>query len=300
MENVNDKKKTNIAIFLAIFANVIWGFGNCFLRLAYVYADTVVTLAYRFFVAFVLLNLWFLFGKEKISLKGKNIKVLLLYVLIIPINFFLESYGIYLTNAAFSGVIVAISPVFAIVFSCIWLKEYPTRKQTLFCFLPIIGVIIITISGKDLGVASAVGIIILLVYSVSSGAYKVVNRKLSNDFTAFERTYFLIGGCFITYIPYALIKTNCDFSVLLEPAKHIGFVLSILALAILNSIVANALINYSAKYISATKMANFVSIFTLTTALSGIIILGEPFSLSMLIGMILILIGVYVVTKDGK
>lgn len=297
MENSkNSKVKT--AILLAIVANIIWGFGNYFIELSFRYASVAVTLAYRFTLSFLLLNIWMLFGKAKLNLKGKNIKGLIIYTLIEPLCFFLESFGIYLTNASISGMIAAVSPVFAVILAAIFLKEYPTKMQALFCLFPILGVIIITLNGRSLGVAAPLGILILILYAVASGAYKAVNRGIADDFTAFERTYFLMGGCFITYVTYALIETKCDYT-LIEPLTHFEFIWPTLCLAILNSIISNTLINYSAKYMSATKMATFGSIITLTATISGVLLLNEPFNFTMLIGMALILIGVYVVTTKG-
>lgn len=298
MENSREGK-VKTAITLAILANVIWGFGNYFIELSFRYASVAVTLGYRFTLSFLLLNIWLIFGKGKINLKGKNIKGLIIYTIIEPVCFFLESYGIYLTNASISGIIAAVSPVFAVILAAIFLKEYPTKLQAFFCLLPIVGVIIITLNGASLGVVSVFGIIVLLLYAVSSGAYKAVNRGIADDFTAFERTYFLMGGCFVTYVVYALIETKCDYS-LIEPLTHFEFIWPTVCLAILNSILSNTLINYSAKYMSATKMATFGSIITLTATISGVLLLNEPFSFTMLIGMALILIGVYVVTTKGE
>ena len=297
MENSRENK-VKTAITLTIIANIIWGFGNYFIELSFRYASVAVTLAYRFSLSFLLLNIWMLFGKAKLNLKGKKLKGLIIYTLIEPLCFFLESYGIYLTNASISGMIAAISPIFAVVLAAIFLKEYPTKLQAMFSILPIIGVIIITLNGKALGVAPTFGIIVLLLYAVTSGAYKAVNRGIADEFTAFERTYFLMGGCFITYVTYALIETKCDYS-LIEPLTHFEFIWPTACLAILNSIISNTLVNYSAKYMSATKMATFGSIITLTATISGVLLLKEPFNFTMLIGMALILIGVYVVTTKG-
>ena len=60
-------------------------------------------------LAFLALNVVLLFGKAKISLKGKPLGSLLLLGFIQPVCYFIfETYGINSTSAAFSGEIKAV------------------------------------------------------------------------------------------------------------------------------------------------------------------------------------------------
>ena len=55
------------------------------------------------------------------------------------------------------------------VLTALFLKEYPTRRQVLFCIMPVAGVIIISATGKDLGVSNLLlGSIFLLLTMLSS------------------------------------------------------------------------------------------------------------------------------------
>ena len=64
-----------------------------------------------------------------------------------------ETYGILYTNSTISGLVLAMVPVVTIGTGALFLKEYPTTRQALFCSLPVAGVIIISVAGKSLEVA---------------------------------------------------------------------------------------------------------------------------------------------------
>ena len=97
-----------LALCCGIVGNIIWGTSYLFTRIAQQEAPPMVQMSLRFLLAFLLLNLMILFGWEKINLRGKNLKPLIILSCVEPIYFFFESYGIYYSNSTFSGVTLAI------------------------------------------------------------------------------------------------------------------------------------------------------------------------------------------------
>lgn len=150
MNTTSRKGSMTLALCCGITGNVIWGASYLFTRIAQQEAPPMVQMSLRFLLAFLLLNLMMLFGGEKIRLRGKNLRPLIVLSCVEPIYFFFESYGIYYSNSTFAGATLAIVPVIAIGMGVLILKEYPTRKQFLLCFVPIAGVILVTIAGSGL------------------------------------------------------------------------------------------------------------------------------------------------------
>ena len=103
-----------LALCCGVTGNVIWGASYLFTRIAQQEAPPMVQMSLRFLLAFLLLNLMMLFGWEKIRLRGKNLRPLIVLSCVEPIYFFFESYGIYYSNSTFAGVTLAIVPVIAI------------------------------------------------------------------------------------------------------------------------------------------------------------------------------------------
>ena len=197
-----------LALAAVTMGNVIWGFTFLFTRVALRTTDPAVMLSLRFVVAFLLLNVLLLTGHEKVSFRGKNPKGILALTVTEIAYFYFESYGVLYTNATFSGMVLAVSPIVAIVLAMVFLKEYPTRRQALFCVLPVVGVMLIVSAGKTLGVITPIGALFLLCSCLTSGAYKTANRKAAEEFSPFERTYVMIGGCALVFTAAALFTTR--------------------------------------------------------------------------------------------
>lgn len=153
----NRKNAATAALCTGVIGNVIWGSSYLFTRIAQNEPSPMVQLAWRFALAFLLLNLMILFGWEKLHLRGKKLKPLILLSAVEPLYFFCESYGIYYSNSTFSSVMLAIVPIIAIGLGTLILKEYPTTKQVLLCLLPIAGVVLVTIAGSRMGAVQPLG-----------------------------------------------------------------------------------------------------------------------------------------------
>ena len=294
-------KKTK-ALIAAVLGNILWGFALMFTRIGQQYALPPQQLAHRFTLAFLLSTLMVLFRMETYRLKGKKLRPLLLLCLCELSCFFFESYGIYYSNSTTAGIFMAVSPIAAMLLAALFLREPPTRWQIWWSVLPIAGVIIISTVGSSLGAVRVLGLFLLLMYCLSSGAYKTVNRSASREFTPFERMYTLMGACAITFSAVSLFQLKGDMGAFFAPLLHWQYDVSILVLSIFASIVANMLINYASGDISVTEMATLGALTTVCSTFAGIVFLREPFNMLILLGVVLILVGVWMVTarKERK
>ena len=180
MEHTPLKGRPWMPLAMAALGHIIWGFSVLFSKVAMEVAQPDVLLSIRFLLSALLMTLMILFGKAKVSLRGKNLKTLLLLAVTEPMYFYFESYGILYTNATFAGVVLAVAPVVAILLSMLFLKEYPTRRQAVFCLLPVAGVMLMTVSGSSMGIIRPLGVVFLMGACLTSGAYKTVNRRTAD------------------------------------------------------------------------------------------------------------------------
>lgn len=289
-----------MALFCGILGNVIWGFSFLLIRTAQQASSPEILLSVRFLLAWILLSIPLLTGKRKFQLRGKKLLPLFLLGVLEPCYYLCESYGIYYTNSTFAGMILAVVPVVSIGASILFLKEYPTRRQALFCILPVLGVIMITVSGKSLGVVNGRGIFFLICTCLASVGYKTANRKSSAEFTAYERTYVMMMFCAIVSTITAAIQEgsisaylNACQNALIQPQ----FLWSVIGLCLMGSIAANMLVNYAAASLSVTQMSTLGSLVTLIALFAGILILHEPYSAVFFLGAAFILIGTWQVTR---
>ncbi len=290
-------------LILGIMGNVIWGFSFLMQRVAQQVASPEIMLSVRFLLAWIILSIPLITGHKKIQLRGRNLKWFLLLGIMEPLYHFLEAYSIYYTNSAFAGVALSVSPIISIVLACLFLKEYPSRRQAIFCLLPVAGVIVITISGKELGVASTIGIIIVICCCLVSGMYRTLNRKISADFSTYERTYIMMTFCALAFLIAAIAGeggTAAYCSTVFTVMKEPEFLWPVLGMCILSSLGAKAMVNYATGKLSVTVMSSLSSLISLCSLIAGIVILHEPYSVPLLAGAAMILIGVWQVARPQK
>lgn len=286
-----------LALCCGVTGNVIWGASYLFTRIAQQEAPPMVQMSLRFLLAFLLLNLMMLFGWEKIRLRGKNLRQLIVLSCVEPIYFFFESYGIYYSNSTFAGVTLAIVPVIAIGMGVLILKEYPTRKQFLLCFVPIAGVILVTIAGSGLGAVQPIGVVLVFGACLFAAFYRVYNKDSSAEFTAFERSYFVIGMCMLVFTVAALCMERGDLTPFAAALHSKRFVLSTLVLSVFCSVAANILVNYSASILPMAIFSNLGSLITVCAMFLGIIFLDEPTNAMSLVGSAMVLVGLFLIAR---
>ena len=292
------KENTTKAVVSAALGNIIWGFSFLFTKIGLAMApDPNVMLAHRFIVATLVMVVLTLTGKGKISLKGKNWKPLVLLLLMQTLYYVFETYGVLHTNTTIAGLVLAVVPVVTIGTGALFLREYPTRRQALFCILPVAGVIIMTVTGQELGVAKPLGILFLLLTMLVSALFKTVNRKASQEFSPFERTFMVLANSAAVFSVMGMASVDWNIGAFVAPLLHGKYLISILCLSLLCSIAANMLVNYASARMSVFKVSSFGSLSTLCSVLVGVIFLREPMNLALFLGAVLILVGIRQVTK---
>ena len=293
---MSQRTKATIA---ALLGYSIFGFSFLFSKLALNVAEPLVLISVRFLLAFLALNVLLLTGKNKISLKGKPVPKLLLLGFVHPVMYFiLESYGISMTTAAFSGLMIGLSPVIGLVFGVLFLKERCTKLQAVCTVLSVVGVAMTGTGG--LGTVSFTGFALLLATAVCAALFPILSRSTATHFSAYERTYVMIGMGSIVFTVMALFQNRQDLSALAAPLSTGVFWVAVLYLAVVSSVGAFLLINYSLSHISAGRTLIFSNFTTVISVLAGILILGDQFSLVQLLGIVIITVSVFGVSYQKE
>ncbi|MDO4499853.1 MAG: DMT family transporter [Erysipelotrichaceae bacterium] len=290
-------KNEKLYMLMAFTGNAIFGFSFLFSKLALDIAEPLVLLAVRFSVAFILMNILYLFKLVDLKLKGKDLKPLIVLGLMQPVLYFIcESYGIKLSSSSFAGIIISLAPIAGLILAYIFLKERMSLKQIIYSIVSVLGVIIISYNG-ELGGTKMLGLLFLLGAVFFGSMFSVQSRKIANDYTAFERTYvmFMIG--MIVFVPMALIKTGFNSSLWLVPLSNLQFWISIIYLSCISSVGAFMLLNKALDVLPASRSLVFANVTSVISVLAGVIILKEAINLIQVIGIVLVLIGVYKVNQ---
>lgn len=296
-ERAGARRALVLPVLAGALGHIIWGFSYLFTRVALRSVRPDVLLSIRFLLALLIMNLLILMKKGRVSLRGRNWKPLLVLAVAEPLYFYCESYGILYTNATFAGVVLAVVPVVSIVLAALFLREYPTWRQAVFCLLPVLGVALMAADGSAMGVIRPVGVAFLLGSCLASAGYKTVNRRIAQEFTSFERTYVVLLVSGVVFTGAALVSTGGDLRAWTEPLSSAPTMCSILMLSVFCSVGANQLVNYAAGKLSVVKLSSFGALTTVFSMFAGVVFLREPLSWLGGAGTVLILIGIWQVTR---
>ncbi|MBQ5992106.1 MAG: DMT family transporter [Clostridia bacterium] len=297
-------KKKEITLFLAaVISHVFWGFSFLATKSALGVADMYLLLSHRFLIAFAVMNLLLLFRVVKIDFRGKGKRIFwpLLMGLMEPVIYFIgEELGVIHSTTIFSGVMIAVIPIVSIFAAIPFLHEKPTLGQVLFSFLSVGGVIGIGLLTHSGGALDWIGVVGLIVAVVSAAAYGILDRGLSAAFTAFERTYLMIGMGAVCFTPIALVRTRFDFGTFFAPLADVKFLLPVLFLSVCCSVVSYFLLSYMATYMTVTRSTVYANLTTAVSVIAGALILKEPFTWLSAVFCVVILVGIYGVQRFAR
>lgn len=288
-------KKEICGMLAAFGANMIFGFSFIFSKLALSAAHPLIILAVRFTVAFAVLNILLLTGKIQLNFKGKKKGRLILMGIMQPLLYFVfELYGLSLVSSAVSGIIIALVPVGVTLLSVTLLRERPTAAQTVCTVASVAGVAVISAISSDNSENRPLGILLLICAVVCASVFNILSRSESAVFSPFERTYVMFLLATVGFNSFAAAVLRKHFiTELISAFSSPAFIIAILYLAVLSSVTAFMLYNYSTTVLSAVRCASFSNIITVVTVLAGVFILKEYLSLTEYILCAVIILGVW-------
>lgn len=279
----------------ALSANIIFGFSFIFSEKALKISDPLVILSVRFTVSFLFLGFLILIRAVKVNFKGKNIMPLLFMSLAQPgIYFIAEIYGIKYTSSAISGIIISLVPVGVIILSSLILKEKPSFMQTICTVVSVSAVSAIGAISTGNGKNTPLGIILLFIAVLSAAAFNILSRKASENFSPFEKTFFMFFSGSIIYNIIGMFALKKQFFIIISSSFKSGdFLISVIYLACISSVAAFMLFNYASSKISPVKSASFSNIITVVSVLAGILIMHNKINIYQLLLCIPAILGVF-------
>lgn len=292
--------RTTLALLATAGFTTIYGFSFMASRIALQNTNASVLLVIRFAISTLLMLILIAFGIFKVSLKGKPVGRFLLMGLCQPVIYFIgETLGIQYTNSSFAGIMISLIPVATAIMSAVFLHEHIKPRTMLWIICSIIGVFIISTAQTSSGVIQTRGILYLLLAVVSASAFYIFSRSVAEYFTPFERTFIMIIMGFLCFTIQAAVLEGSD----LIPLAAKGFtdprvMLPVAYLSVVSSVIAFLLQNYAVTYLDLTTITVFENIIPVISVTAGVIFLKEPFSGMQILGVALILLGVWKVTTD--
>lgn len=291
------KNDNAIGLLASFVGQTFYGLSFLFTSVAQQTASPDVQLALRFVISFLIMSFLLLSRKNRTSLKGRPIIPLVVITLFVVGIYYLESLGVYYSNSSFASLVLSIMPVLSLAGAAAFLKEYPSRRQVIFSFFPVVGVVLITLANSQMGAITFIGVVFLLLCCVAGATGRILNRFLSRDYTAFERTYFNVFNSAVLFTIAAFLTVEDAPAAYVYALQQPSFIFSTLFLCILCSVIGELLVSYSYGALPVVKVSAISALSTVCSLVVGVVFLHEPINLLSAFGSVLTLIGIWQVNK---
>jgi len=272
-----------------------WGFSFMFTRGMLDYLHPFHLLGLRFAIGLGTMSLLRVVRLIKIRLILNDFKYLLPLTIFQPILYFTsETMGVLLTSASYSGMMIAVIPIFVAILSSLVLKEHPSRLQLIFIITSVAGVIfIIFLDNRSITGVNPIGTIALLGAVISGASYSIASRKASVRYTPVEITWVMMVVGALVFNSLAIFNhiVNGNLNNYLWPLSELW--LPLIYLGLFSSVVAFFMFNYMLSKITATQASVFANMVTVVAIASGVGFRGEPLYWHHLVGTAAILAGVW-------
>lgn len=282
----------NVRSALAVLASgCLWGCMGLFVRRfdSYDLPSMSIVAIRSFFTALILFAALLIFDRSLLRIRIKDLWIFA-GCGIASLVFFNFCYfkAITLMSMSMAAILLYTSPVFVTLFSALIFKERITLRKTFAILLSLCGLVFVTGVFSDTGSVSAAGILIGLGSAVGYALYSIFSRF------AIERGY---SAWTITFYPFVFASAVSMVISDLKPAAEmftedppmIGFSV-LFALAV--SVLPYALYSWGLKGMENSRAAVIASVEPVTATILGIAVYGEDLSVSLTVGIVLVLAGI--------
>ena len=293
--------KKTIVIIEALLAVIIWGASFIATKIALrdVFPVTVVWL--RFGMGVIILGATVQFRRQ-LALPGWRDIAYFAFLGFLGIAFhqWIQTTGLETAQASTSAWIVSTAPIFIAILGWIFLKEKLTLAQVGGIGLAAVGVMLVVSKGNlpSLigGSAISFGDILIMISALNWAVFSILSRKgLQAHSAALMMFYVMAAGWLLTSIQFFAGPWRIQIQQLtINGWLGVGF-LGIFCTGLAYIFWYDAL-----KLLPASQAGVFLFIEPLITAVAASVILNEPLLIMTLIGGSTILLGVWIVNRNGK
>lgn len=283
--------KTTIAIASLVF---IWGISWAIYKMALAYTPPILFAGMRSLIGGVLLAICLLPKWKKINWRENWPKYCISAVLNTLFFYGIQTVGlVYLPGGLFS-VLVYFQPILIGLFAWMWLGERMTWIKIMGLTLGFLGIVSVSADGFT-GQVSAIGVVLGLLTALTwaFGVIYVKKESAKVDSLWMVAMQSLLGGAVLTVMGAGLenwsdIVWNTQYLIGLGYGSTFGVPI---AIAIYFSLVNAG---------EASKVAAFTFLVPLIAVITGTIFLDEPITYTLLAGLLLIVVSIYLVNYQGK
>ncbi len=282
-----------VKVILSLLLSMIcWAFSFVWIKQAFESFNPLTIVLLRLLISSGLLFVILKLMKKLIPMERKHFKWFLLLAFFEPFLYFMgESFGLEVVSSTVGAVIVSTIPLFAPITDRLFFKSKISWVNLLGIFVSFAGVLLI-IFEKDLSLTAPLyGIMLVFLAVFAALGYSVVLKKIPQKYNSVSIiTYQNTIGIFF-FIPLFFTFEWNDFMTADVTSSSVW---AVVQLAIFASSIAFIFFTYGMRIIGITKANVFVNMIPVFTAFFAWWILDDVLNFQKIIGIVIVVGGVFV------
>lgn len=291
---LNSKVKTYIAVLMAM---IFWSFSFIWFKIANKTFHPITIVFIRLVISVILLSVYLVITKNFRKIQKRDRKLFLMLALFEPFFYFLgESFGLTYVSATVCSVLISTIPVFATIGAWLIFKERLRVINYSGIIVSFIGVLVFILNRDGSISFSIKGLGLLLLAVLSAVGYNLTLSRLVGTYSPvyIVNVQNIIGA--VLFLPLFIIL---DFNHLINTPYTFDMFIPIIELSVFASCGAFILFAYSVKNMGITKANVFSNCIPIFTALFSFILLGDKLSIQNIIGMVIVITGLFMSQMNG-
>ncbi len=276
---------------------IFWSFSFIWFKEANKTFNPITIVFIRLLFSVILLTTFLVLTRNFMKIQKKDRKLFLMLAVFEPFIYFLgESFGLTYVSATVCSVLISTIPVFATIGAWLFFKERLKAINYAGIILSFIGVLIFILN-KDGSISFNIkGLGLLLIAVIAAVGYNLTLSRLVGTYTPvyIVNVQNVIGA--VLFLPLFIIL---DFKHFTETPLTFGMFKPILQLSVFASCAAFILFAYSVKNMGITKANVFSNCIPVFTALFSFILLGENLTFQNILGMAIVIAGLFMSQMNG-
>ena len=281
-----------------VLAMIFWSLSFVWFKMANETFRPITIVFTRLVMSVFIMGVYIIVKKKLIRIKKPDRILFCLLALFEPFFYFLgESFGLTYVSATVGSVLISTIPVFAALGAWIIFRERLKFINYAGIILSFIGVLIFIVRGDGTISFSARGLLLLMLAVFSAVGYNLTLSRLVGSYSPVLIVTVQNSLGAVLFLPIFLIS---DFSHMMNTTITINSILPIIELSVFASCGAFIFFAFSVRNIGITKANVFTNFIPVFTAVFSFILLGDTLSLQNIIGMLIVICGVYMAQMNGR
>ena len=247
-------------------------------------------LFYRYSLATLIILVLLIAKKESLLIKKAELKIVSLLGLLFASSSLTLFTSFHYMDAGIASTLLFVYPIMVAVLMAVLFKEKITVTTLISISLALAGISLLT-HGGDNNTLNSTGVILVLISALTYAIYIIIINKSALKMSVYKLTFYVLAFCTLTTISYSLIGGGQPIQMLTSTSSWMYS----LMLAIVPTVISLIAMTVAVNLLGSTPTAVMGALEPLTAVIIGVTLFGEELTLSLLIGILIILASVILI-----